>query len=85
MQQGLFMFPYSLDQEKHKEILTRNTNLIKIHKDARNELLEYLDTIGLNSFRLMPDLQNVCDAIKRKYTEERKGSSKSKKEFVLNT
>lgn len=85
MQQGLFMFPYSLDQEKHKEILIRNTNLIKIHKDARNELLEYLDTIGLNSFRLMPDLQNVCEAIKRKYTEERKGASKHKKDFVLNT
>ena len=75
MQQGLFMFPYTLDKDKHIEILTKNTNLIMIHKDARDELLEYLDTIGLNSFRLMPDLQSVCTAIKQRIIEERKGSS----------
>ena len=75
MQQGLFMFPYSLDKEPHKEILTNNTDLIKIHKDARDELLDYLETMGLNSFRLMPDLQSVCYAIKRKFIEERKGNS----------
>ncbi len=75
MQQGLFMFPYSLNKEQHKEILTNNTDLIKIHKDARDELLDYLETMGLNSFRLMPDLQSVCYAIKRKFIEERKGNS----------
>ena len=84
MQQGLFMFPYTLDKEKHKEILEKNTDLILIHKDARDELLEYLDTIGLTSFRLMPDLQSVCNAIKRKYTEDRKGStSRHKKKVVM--
>ncbi len=75
MQQGLFMFPYSLDKETHKEIILTNTNLIKIHKDARDDLLGYLETMGLNSFRLMPDLQNVCYAIKRRIIEERKGKS----------
>lgn len=85
MQQGLFMFPYSLDKEKHKEILINNTDLIKIHKDARDELLEYLDTMGLNSFRLMPDLQNVCYAIKQRIIEERKGpSSRFKKRSMIN-
>ncbi len=29
MQQGLFMFPYNLDKNKHLEILCHNTNLIK--------------------------------------------------------
>ncbi|WP_312943050.1 OST-HTH/LOTUS domain-containing protein [Oscillibacter sp.] len=38
-------------------------------------MLKYLDTIGINAFRLMPDLQNVCYAIKRKITEERQAKS----------
>lgn len=75
MQQGLFMFPYSLDKETHREIMLANTNLLKIHKNARDDLMEYLETMGLNAFRLMPDLQNVCYAIKRRITEERKGKS----------
>lgn len=85
MQQGLFMFPYSLEKEKHKEILIGNTDLIKIHKDARDELLDYLETMGLNSFRLMPDLQSVCYAIKRKFIEERKNSSPLFKKKSNNT
>ena len=75
MQQGLFMFPYALNRDEHKEIVTKNTNVIRIHKSCRNDLLSYLDTIGLNSFRLMPDLQSVCYAIKRKVIDERKESS----------
>ena len=75
MQQGLFMFPYSLNKDEHNEIVTKNTKVIRIHKSCRNDLLSYLDTIGLNSFRLMPDLQSVCYAIKRKVIDERKESS----------
>ena len=75
MQQGLFMFPYNLEKEHHREILVKNTSLIRIHNDARPDLLDFLETMGLNSFRLMPDLQNVCYAIKRKIIEERKESS----------
>ena len=75
MQQGLFMFPYTLNLEKHKAIIEKNTNLIKINKDIRDDLLEYLDTIGINSFRLMPDIQSVCGAVKRKVIEERKAKS----------
>ena len=48
---------------------------IKIHKDLRGALLDYLDTIGLNTFRLMPDLQSVCHAVKRKITEEHQSAS----------
>lgn len=75
MQQGLFMFPYDLNKNMHNEIITKNTSVIKIHKSCRNDLLSYLDTIGLNSFRLMPDLQSICYAIKRKVIDERKESS----------
>ncbi len=85
MQQGLFMFPYTLDKEEHTKMLIENTKVIKISKHIRGELLEYLDTIGMNAFRLMPDLPSVCEAIKRKVAEERKGKSilfKSEKKSV---
>ena len=75
MQQGLFMFPYTLNPEKHRAIIEDNTNLIRISKDIREELLEYLDTIGINTFRLMPDIQSVCAAVKRKVIEERQAKS----------
>ncbi len=67
MQQGCFMFPYTLDKDKHMEIIEKNTMRIIIPVDHRKELLLYLDTLGFNTFRLMPDLGNICDAIKRKY------------------
>lgn len=70
MQQGLFMFPYNLDKDKHNEILYKSTNVIKIHKQARSDLLTFLDTLGLNSFRLMPDLPSICNAINRKILGE---------------
>ena len=75
MQQGLFMFPYNLDKKTHLETIENNTYLIKIHKSTRRELLDYLDTLGINSFRLMPDLQSICYAIKRNAIDERKESS----------
>lgn len=75
MQQGLFMFPYTLNQTDHLDIIKSNTSEIKIHKSIRDDLLDYLDTIGINAFRLMPDLQNVCNSVKRKITEERQFES----------
>ena len=75
MQQGLFMFPYTLKRDELLEIINNNTTVIKIHKDLRGALLDYLDTIGLNTFRLMPDLQSVCHAVKRKITEEHQSAS----------
>ena len=75
MQQGLFLFPYTLESDELLEIVKDNTSTIKIHKDLRSELLDCLDTIGLNTFRLMPDLQSVCHAVKRKVTEERQAAS----------
>ena len=71
-EQGLFMFPYNLDKKKHKDILVNNTHLLKIHKSTRTVLLNFLENIGIDSFRLMPDLQNVCYAIKRKIIEEKR-------------
>lgn len=72
MQQGLFMFPYTLSEYDHDKIIKNNTALIKIHKDLRTELQCYLDTIGIDAFRLMPDLANVCIAVERKLKEGRR-------------
>lgn len=71
MQQGLFMFPYTLDKKRHREILEENSSVIMIHKDLRSRLLNYLDTVGFNAFRLMPDLANICQAIKKTVVDER--------------
>ncbi len=71
MQQGLFLFPYTLDKEKHIDLLDNNTGIIKIAKDIRDELQTYLDTIGINSYRLMPDLSSVCGAVERKVRDNR--------------
>ena len=57
------------------ETIEKNTCLIKIHKNTRRDLLDYLDTLGINPFRLMPDLQSICYAIKRNVIDERKESS----------
>ncbi len=64
-QQGLFMFPYTLNKEAHFRILETNTKIIRIHKKLRKELQDYLDVMGFNSFHLMPDLSSVCGTIKR--------------------
>ncbi len=71
MQQGLFLFPYTLDEQKHVELLDLNTKLIRINKVIREGLQAYLDTIGVNSYRLMPDLSSVCEAVERKIRDGR--------------
>lgn len=71
MQQGLFMFPYTLDVDEHMEIIKRNTSVIMIHKELRSDLLKYLDTLDFSTFRLMPDLASVCYAVKHKVIDER--------------
>ena len=75
MQQGLFMFPYTLEKEEHLQIIENNTSLIMVHKELRNKLMDYLDTLGFNSFRLMPDLSSICYAVKKKIIDERQQKS----------
>ena len=71
MQQGLFMFPYTLDKAQHLNIIKNNTKVIKIHKNLRDELIGYLDVLGYNTFRLMPDLSSICQAVERRLLDER--------------
>lgn len=71
MQQGLFMLPYTLIPSDHNDIIRKNTETIRIHKDLRTELLSYLDTLGYNTFRLMPDLSSVCTTVTQKVKDGR--------------
>ena len=75
MQQGLFMFPYTLNKNEHLNIIMDSTQVIKIHKDLRDQLLDYLDTLGINAFRIMPDLSSVCSAVERKVKDARSAKS----------
>lgn len=70
MQQGLFLLPYTLFPNEHETIFRQNTRTMAINKSFRKELLEYLSTLGYNTFRLMPDLTNVCAVITQKYLEK---------------
>jgi len=71
MQQGLFMVPYTLSEKEQYEIFERNTSVIRIHKSLRNDLLKYLDTLGYNTFRLMPDLASICSAVTQRVKDRR--------------
>lgn len=66
MQQGLFLVPTTLDKEKHRVLIEENTSKILIHKSIRHEAMRYLDVLGFNAFRLMPDLASACQAIKNR-------------------
>ena len=70
MQEGLFMLPTTLDKNRHKEIIEKNTNKILINKSIRKEAIQYLDKIGFNSYKLMPDLASVCYAVNKKIIGE---------------
>lgn len=70
MQQGLFMFPYTLDKAKHKSIIESKTALIKIPEELRQDCIRCLDLLGYNAFRLMPDLSSICAKIKESVRNE---------------
>lgn len=74
MQQGLFMIPCSLERNLHERAIESSTQVIDIHKNYREDLLMYLDTLGYTSFRLMPDIVSVCHAVKQQVKNNRKES-----------
>lgn len=73
-QQGLFMYSLSLDKQTHEAAINSSTRLICINRFFREELIKRLDILGYNIYRLMPDLMNVCTAIKTNATDKSKAS-----------
>lgn len=68
-QQGLFMYSWSLDKQIHETAIRSSTRLICINRFFREELINRLDVLGYNIYKLMPDLINVCTAIKTNATD----------------
>jgi len=79
MQQGLFMLPYNLREingslreleivkEEHIRLIEEKTTLIRISAHLRDDICNFMDGFGINTYRLMPDLSNVCDALRKKH------------------
>lgn len=63
MQQGLFMFPFSLESKAYENALFNNSFTITIPRQLRKELLIILDRLGFNTYKLMPDLSSICNEI----------------------
>lgn len=71
VQQGLFMFPMTLNRDEHISLINKNLTVLKIHRRLRDDLLVYLNSIGFNTYRLMPDLMSVCEAVTRNVKRKR--------------
>ena len=67
MQQGLFVFPIVLSKKEIKEQFDRSSTILEIEAGLRGEVLQMLDRLGYNEFRLMPDLDNTSREINKKY------------------
>ena len=66
MQQGLFVLPIILEKERIREQLESYSRILEIDSCLREEALVFLDKLGYNEFRLMPDLDSVSREINRK-------------------
>ncbi len=69
-QNGLFQIPrtYGYGAEKgwiKEDIVNGCEKIYEIHKDMRDEILAILSNMNINSIRLFPDLQSICDYIRR--------------------
>jgi hypothetical protein len=69
-QSGLIQIPlsfgYGAGKGWIKDDIERGCEVIyKIHKSKRQEILDKLSHMNIDSIRLFPDLQNICDYIKR--------------------
>lgn len=62
-QQGLFMVPYLLDRERFKQLIMRHSELLLIPVRLRNELRNYLKSVGYDMYHLMPDIESACKEI----------------------
>ena len=67
------MFPYTLEKDKHQNIINTRTSLVRVPKEMRREAIKYLDSLGYNVYRLMPDLSSICskilDTVRNEYVE----------------
>lgn len=70
MQQGLFVVPSILQAELINDTFIKNATIITIDPSLRNEALSFLDKLGFNELRLMPDLESLCREINHRVKEK---------------
>lgn len=67
MQQGLFLVPKELNEDEIYNMFDNYADCYEILDYLRDELLQLLDKLGYNEFRLMPDLETLCFEINSIY------------------
>lgn len=70
MQQGLFLMPKDLEEEDIYSMYDSEMDVYEIDESIREETLKYLDSVGYNEFKLMPDLSSLCYEINHKIMEK---------------
>jgi len=67
VQQGLFLVPIVLTKHSVDELFQGMPFVIIVEEKVRCEILDYLNSVGFNEYRLMPGIENICKAINEKY------------------
>jgi len=65
-QQGVLQVILTYDYKKMFAMMKKFSFKININKDLRSELIEQIEKIGHNMFKIMPDLSNNCSTIMKK-------------------
>ena len=78
MQQGLFVIPQNLSDESIYKRFETNTIKLIINEKIRDESLRYLDKLGYNEYRLMPDINSLCYEINKKFLNKVKWDENEK-------
>lgn len=69
-QNGLLSVPTSLNSSILLKQLIKNCSIIRINKELRNDIDFILKSVGINGYKMMPDLQHACENIKSKQINE---------------
>ena len=67
MQQGLFFVPKELEENSIFYMFDNYADCYEIPDSLRDDLLQLLDKLGYNEFRLMPDIEMLCLEINNIY------------------
>lgn len=76
-QNGLFSIATNLDSVGFLKQLKNNCELIRIKTECKSTILNILESVGINPYRVMPDLSSVCSSIKTKIIQELKNNLNS--------
>lgn len=77
-QQGILQLVNNFDKKEHLKQINNNSIRILIHKDLRFEIIQAIEKMGHNMYKLMPDIQNSCRIIMKKSNEELKNYTLNK-------